>query len=192
MLHSSVALWAVVATLVVPRVARGQVVLNEVLANPDAEPTEEWAELYNAGSAQVDLGSWSLSDSNGHGSSGSVTLELGTTIAAGGYLVVVLRASDGLLNNAGDDVELYNANGELVDEVTWSSTAQGDLSLARVPDGDDWSTSWGVPTPGASNGEALSTASGGLARTLAAAGPVGGVASCNTASGTDALYRCRR
>lgn len=178
----AVQLLAVASALVVPRVARGQVLLNEVLANPDAETAEEWAELYNAGSTQLDLGGWSLSDSNGHGSSGSVTLEVGTVIAAGGYLVVVLRAGDGLLNNGGDDVELYNANGELVDEVTWSSTAQGDLSLARVPDGDEWSTSWSAPTPGATNGEASSTASGGLASSLAVARPAGAVTSCSTAA----------
>ncbi len=183
MLAVQLELLALVATLASSlRLARGQVVLNEVLANPDAEPAEEWAELYNAGSAQVDLGGWSLSDSNGYGSSGSVMLELGTEIAAGGYLVVVLRGSDGLLNNGGDDVELYNANGELVDEVTWSSSAQGDRSLARVPDGDEWSSSWRTATRGATNGVLDTAASGGLAASLAAAGPAGGVTACTSPS----------
>jgi hypothetical protein len=131
-------------------IARSQVVLNEVLANPDAEPVEEWAELYNVGTEEVDLGGWSLSDSNGHGSSESVTLDLGTTIAAGEHLVVVLQANDGLLDNDGDGVELYNTNGELVDEVTWT-TARADLSQARVPDGGPWSSAPTAPTRGETN-----------------------------------------
>eukprot|EP01043_Picozoa_sp_COSAG02_P037339 COSAG02_NODE_2793_length_8017_cov_6.303738_3_plen_667_part_00 len=170
-----------VAALIIG-VARSQVVLNEVLANPDAEPAEEWAELYNVGSEEVELGGWSLSDSNGHGSSGSVTLEPGTNIAPGDHLVVVLRASDGLLNNGADDVELYNPNGELVDEITWTN-AHGDLSLSRVPDGGEWSANWAAPTRGETNGAAsTSSVAGGLAASLATSTPAGGVASCATSS----------
>jgi hypothetical protein len=122
-----------VATLVAAAVtvAKAQVLINEVLPNPDDAHTEEWVELYNAGGAAVDLGGWSLSDSNGHGSSGSLTIDTGTTIAPADYLVFTLRTSDGLLNNGGDDVELYDESGALVDEAAWSSSVPGDLSMAR-------------------------------------------------------------
>jgi len=125
MLRAAVA----VATLV--NAARAQVVINEVLADPDADPMEEWAELYNAGADAVDIGGWSLTDNNGYGSSGSITLDAGAAIAAGEYLVVVMRASDGLLNNGGDDVQLHDASGVPVDEISWTSS-HGDLSLARL------------------------------------------------------------
>ena len=51
------------------------------------------------------------------------------------------------------------------------------------PDGGSWSSSWGAPTRGVTNGEPLAVvASGGLAASLAAAGPVGDVASCTAAA----------
>ncbi len=139
----------------------------------------------------MDLSGWSLSDSNGHGSSGSVTIDAGTALAGGEYLVVVLRASDGLLNNGGDDLELYDASAVLVDELTWSSSAPGDLSMARLvrtavlllllrrrilildadtwrrcgtcrqPDGGSWSTSWRAATRGATNGSPAPAAASG-------------------------------
>ena len=135
---------ALAAALVVA--VRAQVVINEVLANPDAEPMQEWAELYNGGDDVVDIGGWSLSDSNGPGSSGEITLDAGTTIAGGEYLVVVMRESDGLLNNGGDDVQLHDASAVLVDEVSWTSS-HGDLSLSRlVREFDHRSTSHHTPS----------------------------------------------
>ena len=120
-----------VAVMAVQAQAQAQVLINEVLPNPDNAHTEEWVELYNVGDTDVDLGGWSLSDSNGYGSSGSLTIDAGTTIAPGEYLVFVVRGSDGLLNNGGDDLELSDANSALVDELTWTSSAPGDLSMAR-------------------------------------------------------------
>ena len=50
------------------------------------------------------------------------------------------------------------------------------------PDGGSWSSGWGAPTRGETNGEPSSAASGGLASSLAAAGPAGDVASCAAAT----------
>ena len=122
------------ALLALCGVARAQVVINEVLANPDADPVEEWAELYNPDAAAADVGGFTVSDNRGHGASGSVVLEAGTTVPAGGFLVVVLRTNDGYLNNGGDGVQLFDGDGTLIDEIHWLAAAPAArLSDTRRP-----------------------------------------------------------
>ena len=146
-----------------------QVVVNEVLGNPDAPNTEEWAEIYNAGAATVDVSGWQISDDRGHGATGAVTLAAGATLGAGARLVVVLRDSDGYLNNGGDGVQLHDASAALIDSVSWTAAFGGDLALARQPDGGSWATGWVAPTRDAANAAAAAAGgSSGLGASLAA------------------------
>ncbi len=114
--------------------ADGQVVINEVgWSGTAASSSDEWIELYNLGDRAVDLSGWTLSF-------GDTTIDLGamsgdtvevrqTTIAAGGYLLLERTDDDavadvdadvlykGGLSNAGELLELRDADGVVVDRV---------------------------------------------------------------------------
>ena len=68
---------------------------------------------------EMDVSGWTVSDDRGAGASGSTVLADGTKIPMGGSLVVVLRTSDGYLNNGGDGVQLFDNTGNTVDVIHW-------------------------------------------------------------------------
>src|SRR5687768_12773888 len=106
------------------------VIINEIHYDP-AVKTElvEFIELHNSGMAAVDLSGWRLTEGV------EFTFPAGTTIAAGGYLVIAenparLRAKFGasvtalgpwvgLLANDGETITLRNAAGDLIDRVDY-------------------------------------------------------------------------
>ena len=113
------------------------------------ENDEEWIELYNKGTGRVDLTGWQFADGV------RFTFPLDTSIEAGGYLVVAhdaagLRARfpsatvvgdfSGRLGDNGDRIELVDAVGNPVDEVTyhddrpWPSYADGNGSSLELRD----------------------------------------------------------
>lgn len=129
--------------------------INEVmydLANDGSqgpEPFAEWIELYNAGSQDVDLSGWILTDINNPDTTyeGRFVLPSGTVIPAGGFVVLTHTADSFLLHfsvpagvplisygvgdgdylrlsNAGDDVHLFLPDGTEVDAVWYGSGGQ--------------------------------------------------------------------
>jgi hypothetical protein len=152
---------------------RADVVINEIHYNP-AVKTDliEFVELYNSGTESVAMAGWQL-ESGVH-----YTFPAGTTIAAGGYLVVAqdpaallarfgvnsLGPWTGLLSNQGETVELRDANGSTADKVAyregfpWPTVGDTpDASIELVNPafdndlGGNWRHSTGAPTPGARN-----------------------------------------
>ena len=87
---------------------------------------DEFLELTNTGSTPVDLSGWSFSGI-------TLTLPAGTTIAAGGFLVVAKDAArfqatygfapaavyTGNLSNGGETITLKDASGATIDTVTY-------------------------------------------------------------------------
>ncbi|MEZ4472241.1 MAG: lamin tail domain-containing protein [bacterium] len=111
----------------------GAVVINEILYHPPpeagAEEAAEWIELYNPSESQVDLSDWRIVDG------ARFTFPAGTSLPAGGYLVVARDGAafsathpgvpfvgdlGGGLANGGERLALHDACGELVDEVRWA------------------------------------------------------------------------
>lgn len=114
------------------------VVINEFFPNP--ETGNEWIELYNAGSALVDLSGWTLWDGV------QEIAALSSSIGANGFFLVTLSASK--LNNTGDAIFLKRADGSTSDQVSYGNWDDGNIldnaiaptknnSLARSPDGKD-------------------------------------------------------
>lgn len=137
----------------------GAVVLNEV----DSQPAD-WVELYNPGDVAFDLTGWELRDnSDDH----RWTFLPGTSIAAGGFLVVD-EATIGLVDGAQtafrdpigigsvDRIRLFDPTGALSDDtLPWNGHAaiDGDFAaatLGRCPDGIGAFIT-AHPTPGAAN-----------------------------------------
>lgn len=136
----------------VPEVALPALFLNELQARNESTvmraPGEfpDWFELYNPGPDAVALRRVRVS-SEGSAWRGDGQLE------AGGYLRVWADEAEGgapfKLNREGGELEL-TVDGVVVDRLSWSEL-EGDVSLARVPDGKQPQLS-ARPTPGWTNG----------------------------------------
>ena len=132
-------------------------VINEIMFHPPGAPAEnlaeEWIEIFNPDAAAVSVTGWKFSK-------GVVfTIPVGTTIPAGGYLVVaadvaafnaahpgfsgmVVGGWTGRLSNTGEQVQLDNALGAKVGDVSyadqgdWALRGRGALSFSHK--GWDW------------------------------------------------------
>lgn len=153
---------------------RSHVIINEVLANPlGAEPAQEWLELYNDGSAAVELSGWVLSDGVGESVLPAQLLGAGeylvitseqyvsggedVSFAEGAIIVRVPSLGANGLSNSGEEVQLVSASGQVQSRFAARGTSTGGVSVARVtpeaPDGIE--TSFAMHgDPGASPGTA--------------------------------------
>ena len=140
--------------------------INELLAandmtNKDPEGEyDDWAELYNSSSKAVDLSGLYLSDSLNNPRKWK--FPLGTSIDAGGYLVVWLDGdteAEGLhagfrLNRDGETILLVDRDkgqNAILDELKFSAQ-ENDRSFGRAKDGEGKGRSL-KPTPGKANPE---------------------------------------
>ncbi len=142
-------------------------VLNEILARNSRATVSPWGnsadfvELFNPGASSFDLAGMALGDSSDAGKAWK--FPAGSTIGAGGYLLVWCDGSQAAATNGSDpantgfslpggsgDVYLFNASGQPVDSVNYGLQVQ-DLSIGRV--GGNWQL-LAAPTPGAVNAAA--------------------------------------
>ena len=97
----------------------------------EADPSDEWLELFNPTSYSIHLADWTLRSVTGAAPDPIITLD--KTISAFGFLLLE-RSNDstisdtladviytGALNNSGERLELRNAEGRLVDIVDASN-----------------------------------------------------------------------
>ncbi|MFD8819553.1 lamin tail domain-containing protein, partial [Streptomyces sp. NPDC059627] len=125
--------------------------INVVVTTGDVNDS---VELYNKGTATVDLSGWILRDDN---DSSTYAIAAGTTLAPGGFVAFDVHNAFGL--GSDDEARLYLADGTtLVDSFGW--TQHSDPSWSRCPDGTGAFSSAAV-TLGAAN----DCGSGGLSAT---------------------------
>lgn len=139
---------SVTAALSIGSVAHARVVINEILYHPpDGAGDIEFVELHNPGPAPATLAGWKFSKGI------QLTFPPGTTIDAGGYLVVAKNEAalqktfnirpaakfEKALKNEGERIELVDATGQVVDSVRyhnkspWPASANGlGASLERI------------------------------------------------------------
>jgi hypothetical protein len=114
----------------------GPVVINEVMINPSAvsDANGEYVELYNSGTATVDIKGWTIRDDGGN----SFTIPSGqpVLVAAGGVFLLAAQASPSVnggftpnlvwsnffLSNGGDEVVLVDAQGAEQDRLVYTGT----------------------------------------------------------------------
>ena len=119
----------IILSLLFPLVGRADVVINEVHFNGvDNTVRNEFIELYNTGASSVSLTGWRIS------SAVDYTFPSGTSIAAGGYLLISESPSTilakfsktalgpwvGSLNSDGEKVELRDSTNAVIDSVDYS------------------------------------------------------------------------
>ncbi len=133
---------------------------------PDSE--SDWVELYNAGGAAVNLTGWSLTDDEGKPR--KWYFPAGSSIAAGGYLIVMATGFDvGPINGAtylhtnfklgsgGEYLGLVDASGAAVSEIAPALPAQSYFH-SYVRNGAGQYVFSDTATPGAANAGNLFTA----------------------------------
>lgn len=127
-------------------VAASDVVINEVMASNTSTAADQdgeyddWIELYNNSSSEVDLSGWFMSDNPANLQ--KYEIPAGTKIAGNGYLIIWADENGkqtGLhanfkLSASGEVLYLINNKGETVQEVTFGQQ-ETDKGYARVPNG---------------------------------------------------------
>jgi beta-lactamase superfamily II metal-dependent hydrolase len=128
------------------------ILFSEVLydSQVSGDTAGEWIELYNPSLAAVDIGGWTISDNYD-----TFAVPSGTSIAAGGYLVIADDATEfyaqygcrpdvsGLtlrLSNDGDYLTLKDGDGNVKDQAAWESggaqvAGWGSSSLPKADEG---------------------------------------------------------
>lgn len=118
------------------------IIINEIMYRPAAAgagTVEEWIELHNAGTTNVNLKDWQIT------SGVSFRFSNNVTIPVGGYYVIAANRQSfnvlypnvnnvvgdwtGSLNNNGENIELTNPVGEVVDSVRYAT--EGDWGIRR-------------------------------------------------------------
>jgi hypothetical protein len=107
------------------------VVINEIMADPSpvvALPNTEFIEIFNRSASNFDLNGWAFSDGSSTGSLPAYVLP------AGGYVILCANADTALftsfgpriglnvfpsLNNAGDNLKLFDASSNIIDSVSF-------------------------------------------------------------------------
>ncbi|QQS26843.1 lamin tail domain-containing protein [bacterium] len=111
--------------------------------NPASDSSDEFIELYNAGSEAVSLAGWKLQDAAGH----SAKLD-GTVLAPGQYKALMSAQTKLSLNNSGDTISLLDPSGSVVMETPNYVDAKEGLSFGVTVEGWGWLAS---VTPNAVN-----------------------------------------
>ena len=148
-------------------IADGNIIFNEINANPFTNNSiDEWVEIYNNGSEDVNLSGWMIGDklnndslSDGILNSGQygIILVNGTSAFsvynfssnAMKFYIDDSRIGNGLNDNSAEDVILVNSNNIIVDRINYS-TSRKDKTYSRMKN-----NSWifGNPTMGYENEE---------------------------------------
>jgi len=158
--------FALLAESWLTRAGQITLVINEFMAKNDGCILDEhgdyddWIEIYNYGDEAVDIGGMHLADNLTSASRWRVpdNNPSATTIPPHGYLLIWAddETNEGTLHATfklsvdGEQIGLYDADGYLIDSITFGPQ-NTDQSYGRLPDGsDNWQVFTG-PTPGASN-----------------------------------------
>lgn len=122
------------------------VYINEIVPNPaGSDEQEEFIEIFNSNSSDVDLSGWQLQDRAG--TITTYTIPSVTKIMAGGFLIFKRPDTKIMLNNDGDGVNLLTPNGKITDSVGFLNAPLGQ-SYSRTSKDWAWSTTL---TPAAAN-----------------------------------------
>ena len=114
--------------------AQAQIVITEIMYNPpeSGQDTLEYVELYNNTNATVDVSGWSFTQGF------EFVFPAGFTIPANGYVVIAKNiayfqskfgfaplewVTGGALTNSGEDLELRDANGNVIDYVDYKNAS---------------------------------------------------------------------
>lgn len=122
------------------------VIINEVLPAPEgADDVNEYIEIYNSNTADIDISGWKLQDIQGTPT--TYIFPKDTTISANAYVVLKRPETNITLNNDEDGLNLITPDGKITDTANFTN-AQKNRSYNKTVSGWRWST---TQTPSAAN-----------------------------------------
>ncbi|HYQ30113.1 MAG TPA: lamin tail domain-containing protein [Polyangiaceae bacterium] len=146
--------------------AAGSIKINEVESNGGIPG--DWVELYNAGSAPIDLSGYIFKDND---DTHSYAIPSGTVVAPGAYFMLE-EAAFGFGLGAAESARLYLPGAStIVDSYSW--TAHATTTYGRCPNGTGAFGTSATVTKGAANDCGSSAGSGGAGGVAGAGGSAG-------------------
>lgn len=141
----------------------GQVKINEVLANNQGAFKDasillnDWIELYNPSSQDIDIGGMGISDND---SIKHIFPKSGLKIPSKGYLVLIASGNSSAgskhlsfsLSSDGETIKLFSSEGKVIDRFEYPALRK-DVAYGRKFDGARRVRFFAEPSPGASNDE---------------------------------------
>jgi len=122
------------------------IVFNEILPSPEGpDAEEEWVEIFNQNSFEIDVSGWLMKDTSGKIT--TYTFPKGIKISSQGFLVLPRPETKITLNNDEDGLILTSPNEQAADEVNYKKAPRAQ-SYSRTENGWLWSSNL---TPGAPN-----------------------------------------
>lgn len=122
------------------------VVFNEILPSPEgADETEEWIEIYNKNSFEVNLSDWKIYDIEGKITNYIFPNE--TKIKPNGYIMLTRPITKITLNNTKDGLAIMQPDGKIADEASYQN-APKNQSYNKTSSGWIWSE---ILTPNSKN-----------------------------------------
>ena len=106
------------------------ILINEVESN-DATGGNDWIEIINTGTTDVNIGGWYITDDKGSqrvDEASTFPLPADTVLKAGAVLVLEDTVNFDFGLGKADTVTLYNADGEIMDAYSWTANAAGTYS----------------------------------------------------------------
>jgi len=122
------------------------IIFNEIFPSPEGpDSEEEWIELFNQNSFEVNLTDWKIRDTIG--ATKTYTISSKTIINPKGYFVLKRPETKIALNNNGDGLEMLSPANDLIDKINYENAPTG-KSYSRIDQSWEWSTEL---TPGKKN-----------------------------------------
>jgi competence ComEA-like helix-hairpin-helix protein len=123
---------------IVPIIYPSGIILNEILPSPEgADEENEFIEIYNSNSFDIDLSGWKIKDTTG--TITTFTIPSGTIILTNKYLVFKRPQTKISLNNTGDTINLILPNDKIIDSITFTK-APLNQSYSKIDSIWSWST----------------------------------------------------
>lgn len=109
------------------------ILISEIFPNPAGADDNEFIELFNPNSSDIDLGGWQLDD----GKKGSKAWQIpkNTLIASDSYLTFFKEQTKITLNNSYDSARIINPLGEITAQIDYDKSAEGASYCADLYNG---------------------------------------------------------
>ena len=115
-----------------------EIYINEILPCPEGSDAEnEWIELFNKNTFEVDISEWKITDIKGK--TFSYVFPKATKIPGKKFLVLTRQETKITLNNSGDGLKLIQPDGKIINEVVFEKTFLGKSYNRTETDKWEWS-----------------------------------------------------